>query len=244
MSSSEAPRGQALAESDRCESDQGIPAPVRIILDIGPTGFQPAEGADKVLSYRMRLRRQDRTDDRNAIGTKQHRMTGRPDSPLGKGMENRVSAQQNGDRSYHRLLCIVQNGRRHHDYMGPETGIKGNLAHIALWTSPLHDGLPPRRLPVKIFHLRNGTDHQRTLLIGYQDPDIVRFTDIVPPDEIVRNDALVDERERDHARSLGKGVPSRRGVAECHLECEIARPIRPNSGGTGRERRRGADDVR
>ena len=77
--------------------------------------------------------------------------------------------------------------------MSSEPGIKGNLAHITLEASPLHHRLPPRRLPVKILHLWNGTDHQRPLLVGHQYPDIVRFADIVPPDEVVGDDAIDEE---------------------------------------------------
>src|SRR5580765_2796989 len=77
--------------------------------------------------------------------------------------------------------------------MSPETGVKGNLAHITLETSPLHHRLPPRRLPVKILHLWNGTDHQRPLLVGHQYSDIVRFADIVPSDEVVGDNAIDEE---------------------------------------------------
>ena len=61
------------------------------------------------------------------------------------------------------------------------------------WTSPFHHRLPPGRLPIKILHLWNRADHQRPLLIGHQDPDIVRFPDIVPPDEVVGDDAIDEE---------------------------------------------------
>src|SRR5262249_21161502 len=44
-----------------------------------------------------------------------------------------------------------------------------------------------------VLHLRNGTDDQRPLLIGHQNPDIVCFTDIVPPDEVVRDNAIDEE---------------------------------------------------
>src|SRR5678815_1307651 len=66
-------------------------------------------------------------------------------------------------------------------------------AHITLETSPFHNRLPPRCLPVIVLHLWNGTDDQRPLLVGHQNPHIVRLADIVPPDEVVRNDAIDEE---------------------------------------------------
>src|SRR5262245_28972471 len=117
-------------------------------------------------------------------------MASRPNGDSADRMKDGVSTQQNGDRPDHCPLCIVQNGSSHHDDMSPESGIKGDLAHIALETSPFYYRLPPRGLPVKVFHLWNGTDDQRPLLISHQNTDVIRFADIVPSDEVVRDDAI------------------------------------------------------
>ena len=77
--------------------------------------------------------------------------------------------------------------------MSPERGVKGDLADITPGTSPFDHRLPPRRLAIIILHLRNGTDHQRSLVVRHQDADVVRLPDIVPSDEVVGDDPVDEE---------------------------------------------------
>ena len=58
-----------------------------------------------------------------------------------------------------------------------------------------HHGLPPRRLCVGIVDLRNRAQDQGSLSIGDENPHIVRFSNLVPPDQIVGHDPVDEERE-------------------------------------------------
>ena len=111
------------------------------------------------------------------------------------GMEQGIPAEQDRDCADHGFLLIIENRRCHHDDVGAERRVEGDLAHVGLRTGPLDDRLPPGGLAVEIFHLGDRTDDQGTLLIRDQYPDVVRLTDVVPADQIVGHDAVDEKRK-------------------------------------------------
>ncbi len=71
----------------------------------------------------------------------------------------------------------------------------------------------------------------------------IDFGDDAAGVEIVGDQPLIDQGERDRARRAGEGLRGRTGVAEAGLEGEIAVPLRPHRRSSRRERGGGADHM-
>lgn len=129
----EAFRSHAVKKLNRCEADQCIRGPMRIVRHNGPPRLQPAERTDNIWAYRMLARSHDRTGHRHPARTEQHRMASLSDRDTSSSTNQHIATHQNHDGAEHRprRLRIIQNGNGNHDHLDSKVLVERGLAQIA-----------------------------------------------------------------------------------------------------------------
>ena len=122
-------------------------------------------------------------------------MTGFPRLHLRNRPEQGVSPQKNTNRANHIVTIIIPKGNADIKHMCPKRRGKGQVAHKRLRLLLLHDRQPPKSLPIEKGHLWKGTQHQRALIIHNDNREIIRLSNRMPLNQIIRG-VFIDKHRK------------------------------------------------